>query len=303
MRTVCLPTTGVADAVGDVEGIDVLVWDGKGEPPAGIERTEFLLGGYMGGPPAQQVLAKLPNLQVIQLLSAGVEPWLPLVPDGVTLCNGRGVHSGSTAELAVAGLLAVLRKLPTFRAEQLAHRWSPDSSDDLDGKLVLVLGAGDIGRRIAAAVSVFDAKCTFVARTARDDVHAIEELPALVGEHDVLVIAVPLTPATRGLVDADVLGGLPDGAVVVNIARGSIIDQDALLAELQAGRLSAFLDVVDPEPLPADHPLWDAPNLVLTPHVGGGTSGWRKRGYRLVREQLERFVRDEPLVNVVGAEY
>ena len=303
MITVCLPTSGAAEGVGAIDGVRVLVWDGKAAPPDGIEETEFYLGGYMGGPLAEQALVRMPKLRVIQLLSAGVEPWLPLVPSGVTLCNGRGVHGGSTAELAVGGLLSVLRDLPRYHDDQAAHRWSPQSGDDLDGKRVLILGAGDIGRRIAAALSVFDAQCTFVARTAREDVHGIDELDGLLPVQDIVVVSLPHTSDTHHLVDARFLAALPDGAIVVNIARGTIVDQDALFAELESRRLRAFLDVTDPEPLPTDHPLWDAPGLVLTPHVGGGTSGWRRRGYRLVREQIERYVRGEDLANVVGTEY
>jgi phosphoglycerate dehydrogenase-like enzyme len=303
VTTVCLPTAGAAEGVGAIDGVRVLVWDGKAAPPDGIEETEFYLGGYLGGPLAEQTLARMPKLRVIQLLSAGVEPWLPLVPSGVTLCNGRGVHGGSTAELAVGGLLSVLRDLPRYHDDQAAHRWSPESDDDLDGKRVLILGAGDIGRRIAAALAVFDAQCTFVARTAREDVHGIDELDGLLPVQDIVVVSLPHTSDTHHLVDARFLAALPDGAIVVNIARGTIVDQDALFAELESRRLRAFLDVTDPEPLPTDHPLWDAPGLVLTPHVGGGTSGWRRRGYRLVREQIERYVRGEELANVVGTEY
>lgn len=303
MTTVCLPTPGAAEGVGPIDGVRVLVWDGDSEPPEGIERTEFYLASYMGGPLAEQALARMPALRVIQLLSAGVEPWLPIVPPGVTLCNGRGVHGGSTAELAVGGLLSLLRGLPRYHDDQAAHRWQPVPGDDLDGKRVLILGAGDIGRRVAAALTVFGAICTFVARSARDGVYGMDELDRLLPDAQIVVISLPHTAETHRLVDAGFLAALPDGAVLVNIARGAIVDQDALLAELQAGRLFAVLDVTEPEPLPADHPLWDAPNLLLTPHVGGGTSGWRRRGYRLVREQIERYVRGEKLVNVVGSAY
>jgi phosphoglycerate dehydrogenase-like enzyme len=285
------------------DGVRVLVWDGKSEPPDGVEETEFLLGSYTGGPVAGTVLAAMPRLRVIQLLSAGVERWLPLVPDGVTLCNGRGVHGGATAELAVAGILALVRRLPFFLGEQAAQRWSQEATDDVDGKRLLAIGAGDIGRRVAAALEVFGAETTFVGRSARDGVHGTDELPALLAAADIVLIAIPATDETHGLVGAKFLATLPDGAIVVNIARGSIVDTDALLAELQAERLHAFLDVTDPEPLPADHPLWQAPNLIITPHVGGGTHGWERRGYRLVREQLERFVSGAELENVVGEAY
>ena len=211
---------------------------------------------------------------MVQLLSAGVEPWLPVVPDGVALCNARGVHGSSTAELAVAGMLALLRDLPTYLAAQQDHRWDRLESTGLDGARVLVLGAGDIGGRIAAIAEILDAETTLVARTARDGVHAVDELPTLLPEHQVVVVALPLTPQTEYIVDADFLAAMPDGAVLVNIARGNHVRTDALLAELHAGRLKAFLDVTETEPLPADDPLWDAPNLILTPHVGGGTRGW-----------------------------
>lgn len=302
--TVCVPSEAARAAIDPVpDGVTVVVWTGEGDPPDGVADTEFLLGGYMAGPVAESVLAAMPRLQVIQLLSAGVERWLPLVPDGVTLCNGRGVHGGATAELAVTGILALTRQLPFFLSEQGAQRCTQQATDDIDGKRLLVLGAGDIGRRIAAALEVFGAESTFVGRTARDGVRSTDELPELLPNADIVAIALPETGATRGLIDAQFLAALPDGAVVANIARGSIIDTDALLVELQTGRLSAFLDVTDPEPLPAGHALWQAPNLIITPHVGGGTHGWEKRGYRLVREQLARFVAGEDLENVVGSEY
>jgi phosphoglycerate dehydrogenase-like enzyme len=302
--TVCVPSPADRDALEPLpDGVRVLVWSGKDDPPDGIADTEFLLGGYMGGPVAESVLASLPRLRVIQLLSAGVERWLPLVPDGVTLCNGRGVHGAGTAELAVAGVLALVRRLPHFLGEQAASRWSPEATDDVDGKRLLILGAGDIARRVAAALEVFGAQTTFVGRTAREGVHGISELPELLPKADIVVVAVPETDATRGLVDADFLAALPDGAILVNIARGRIVHTDALIAELEAGRLSAFLDVTDPEPLPEDHPLWHVPNVIITPHVGGGTHGWERRGYRLVREQIERFAAGQPLENVVGDEY
>jgi phosphoglycerate dehydrogenase-like enzyme len=302
--TVCVPSESSREQIAPLpDGVRVLVWNGKDDAPEGIEQTRFLLGGYMAGPVAEPVLGAMPNLEVIQLLSAGVEQWLPLVPPGVTLCNGRGVHGPATAELAIAGILAVVRQLPMFLAEQAAARWTERRTEDLDGKRLLMLGAGDIGQHIAAALEVFGAVTTYVGRTARDGVHGVDEVPALLTETDILAVAIPMTDRTRGLIDAKALAALPDGAIVANVARGPIIDTDALVAELRAGRLRAFLDVTDPEPLPEDHPLWHAGDVVITPHVGGGTTGWQRRGYRLVREQIERFVAGEPLVNVVGDSY
>ena len=298
---VCVPAEIDREALDAVEGVQLIVWDGTGDPPAGAADTEFLLGGYMGAAP--DLLGAMPRLEVIQLVSAGVERWLPHVPAGVTLCNGRGVHGSSTAELAVAGILALTRRLPFFLSEQASRRWTQQPTADLDEKRLLVLGAGDIGRRAAAALEVFGVSTTYVARTARDDVRAWADVPALLPDTDIVLIAVPLTDDTRGVVDSGFLAALPDGAIVANIARGAVVDTDALLAELTSGRLSAFLDVTEPEPLPADHPLWSAPNVLITPHVAGGTTGWQRRAYRLVREQLARYAAGEPLQNVVGESY
>jgi phosphoglycerate dehydrogenase-like enzyme len=283
--------------------IELVVWDGRGEPPGGAERIEFFVGRYDAPPPPAEALAALPQLRVVQLVSAGVEPWLRLVPPGVQLCGGRGVHGASTAELAIAGMLASLRELPRFEDSRRAHQWTRVETEGVTGRRVLVVGAGDIGRRIAAATAILDAEVSLVGRTAREGVHGLDELPGLLPDSDVVALAVPHTPETDRLVDADFLAAMPDGALLVNVARGAIVDTAALLAELSAERLHAFLDVTDPEPLPEDHPLWDAPNLLLTPHIGGGTRGWQRRAYGLVREQLLRFRAGEELANRVEHGY
>jgi phosphoglycerate dehydrogenase-like enzyme len=290
VTTACLPSLEWADHLGEFpSGIEVVIWDGTGEPPDRAERIEFFVARYDVGPPPSDALARMPRLRAVQLLTAGVENWLPVLPAGVVLCNGHGVHGASTAELAIAGMLASLRRLPQFEDNRRLHVWQPELTRGLTGRRLLVIGAGDIGRRIGAAAKAFDAEVSFVGRTARDDVHSISDLPALLPDHDVVAVAVPLVPETRRLVDAAFLRRLPDGALIVNVARGAIVDTEALLAELHARRLYAFLDVTDPEPLPPDHPLWEAPNLLLTPHVGGGTQGWERRAFELVREQLLRF--------------
>lgn len=304
MFTISLPTEDAPALVGELPGdIEVVVWDGTGSVPSAAARIEVFVGRYNAPPPAAETFAQLPALRVVQLLSAGVEPWLSVVPSGVLLCSGRGIHGGSTAELAVAGLLAVLRDLPRVVEAQRAHRWERFDAAGLAGRRVLLVGAGDIGGRVAAVASIFDAETTIVARTARDGIRAIDDLPALLPHHDVVVLAVPHTPATHRLVDAQFLAAMPDGAVLVNVARGAIVDTDALLAELTSGRLRAFLDVTEPEPLPAGHPLWDAPNLLLSPHIGGGTTGWEQRAYSLVREQVLRLHGGAEPVNVVVSGY
>jgi phosphoglycerate dehydrogenase-like enzyme len=295
---VCVPSEVIAAPLAGL-AVEPIVWSGEGAAPDGLDRVEFLVPRYMAGPPPEDALAGLPNVRVVQLLSAGYETWLPLIPDGVLLCNGRGIHGASTAELAVGGLIALLRELPSFHDDQLAGRWQRRRTDSLDGKRVLVLGAGDIGARVATALDALGAETTLVARTARDGVRTLDQVDELLAYQDVVVVALPLTDQTHWLVDAAFLARLPDGACLVNVARGAIVDTEALLAELTAGRLRAFLDVTDPEPLPDEHPLWHAPNVLITPHVGGGTSGWEARSARLVREQVARYLAGEPLQNVV----
>jgi phosphoglycerate dehydrogenase-like enzyme len=305
MPTACLPDDRHGADLGPLPGdVQLIAWDADGAPPAEFARTDFWVPPYGAPPPPADVLRTAASLRVVQLLSAGVEPWLGQVPPGVTLCSGRGIHGGSTAELAIAGLLSAWRELPRFQAAQREHRWAaPSGGRSLDGARVLVLGAGDIGRRVGAVLRLLDAEVTSVARRPRQDVRTLDELPDLLPQQDAVVVAVPLTPQTHHLVDAAFLAALPDGAVLVNVARGGIVDTDALLAEARSGRLRAFLDVTDPEPLPAEHELWQLPNVQITPHVGGGTLGWERRAYRLAGEQLRRFLTGAPLQNVVEAGY
>jgi phosphoglycerate dehydrogenase-like enzyme len=250
--------------------------------------------------PDNGFLAGLPRLRLVQLQSAGAERFIGRLPEGVVLCNARGAHTAATAEWAVAATLAAQRGLPHFALEQAAGRWSSRIDGTLVGARVLVVGAGDIGRTIGRMMAGFDAELTYVARTARDGVRSIEELPALLPEADVVVLIVPVTPETVGMVDARFLAAMKDGALLVNAARGVVVDTDALLAELTSGRLRAALDVTEPEPLPEGHPLWSAPGLLLTPHVGGAVPGLQERSAAIVADQVGRVLEGRPLANVVG---
>jgi phosphoglycerate dehydrogenase-like enzyme len=241
----------------------------------------------------------LPRLRLVQLLSAGAERFVGRLPEGVLLCNARGAHTPSTAEWAVAATLAAQRGLPFFVREQAAGRWSPATFSSLVGARVLVVGAGDIGRAIGRMLAGFDVELTYVARTARDGVRSTAELPQLLPHADVVILVVPVTPETMGMVDAAFLAAMPDGALLVNASRGVVVDTDALLAELTAERLRAALDVTDPEPLPEGHALWSAPGLLLTPHVGGAVPETNARAAAAVTDQLARILAGEPLVNVV----
>jgi phosphoglycerate dehydrogenase-like enzyme len=242
---------------------------------------------------------QLPRLRLVQLLSAGAERFVGKLPEGVALCNARGAHTPSTAEWAVTATLAAQRGFPFFAREQAAGRWSPTVERSLVGRSVLVVGAGDIGRAIGRMLAGFDVRLTYVARTARNGVHGTDELPRLLPEADVVILVVPVTPDTIGMVDAEFLAAMKDDALLVNAARGVVVHTDALLAELSAKRLRAALDVTDPEPLPAGHPLWEAPNLLLTPHVAGASPEANSRAAAAVMDQLRRVLAGEPLANVV----
>ena len=249
--------------------------------------------------PDNGFLEGLPRLQLVQLLSAGAEQFVGRLPEGVLLCNARGAHTPATAEWAVTATLAAQRGVPFFVREQAAGRWSPATFSSLVGARVLVVGAGDIGTAIGRMLTGFDVELTYVARTARGGVRSTADLPQLLPHADVVIVIVPVTPETTGLVDAGFLAAMPDGALLVNASRGVVVDTDALLAELTAGRLRAALDVTEPEPLPEGHPLWSAPGLLLTPHVGGAVPDADARAAAAVTDQLTRVLAGEPLVNVV----
>ena len=290
--------------LGDVPtGLRYEVVDPMRHVPDSVGDVEFYVPPYNMGPRIGDVLPRMSSLRVIQTMSAGVDNVRDLVPAGVTLCNGRGIHDTSTAELTLALVLAALRGLPRFVRQQDAGEWRAGFEQSLADKRVLLVGYGAIGSAIEARLLPFECEVVRVARSARDGVHAIDELPTLVPTADVVVLIVPLTAETRGLVDAAFLDRMKDGALLVNVARGPVVVTDDLVAALSTGRIAAALDVTDPEPLPADHPLWRAPNVLVSPHVGGASSAMWPRAYRLVRQQLERFAAGEQLANVMSGEY
>jgi phosphoglycerate dehydrogenase-like enzyme len=240
-------------------------------------------------------LPRLERLRVVQALSAGTD-WIEArVPAWATLCNARGARDASVAEWVVGALLGdAYGQLTAART----GRWSDARPRELQGSTVLVVGFGSIGRAVKRRLERFGVTVIAVARQARDGVHATGELPDLVEQADAVVVLAPLTPETVRLVDGALLARMRDGALLVNAGRGGVVDTDALVAELRAGRLRAVLDVVDPEPLPEDHPLWELA-LAITPHNAGDTAAADERAVRFGAEQLVRFARGEPLRNVV----
>lgn len=271
----------------------------NGEPPETVGDVEFFVPTYETGLDLSSLLPQMRRLQVVQTLTAGVDNIAPLVPSGVVLCNARGVHDASTAELAVTLLLATLRGVPEFVRAQGRGEWRHETRRALADHRVLIVGHGSIGAALERRLVPFECEVVRVARTERPNVHGWEDLPRLLPEADVVVLLVPLTDETRELADAAFLAAMKDGGVLVNVARGAVVDTDALIAECRSGRLLAAVDVTDPEPLPPDHPLWRTPGVLISPHVGGATTAMGPRAFRLVREQLNRWAAGEPLVNVV----
>ncbi|MER6013946.1 2-hydroxyacid dehydrogenase [Streptomyces bluensis] len=299
---------GADEIEGLPQGPNYRYWDGDQEFPGDPGECVFYVVPYMKGPViSQRPLPDMTAVQVVQTLSAGidhVEPGLRHLRPGVRLCNARGVHEASTAELTLTLILASLRGVPDFVRAQERQEWRSGFRPALADKSVLIVGYGSIGAAIEDRLAPFElARVARVARsertTARGPVHPLTELPSLLPEADVVVLSTPLTETTRGLVNADFLARMKDGALLVNVARGPVVDTTALLAELESGRLTAALDVTDPEPLPKGHPLWHAPGVLISPHVGGPTSAFRPRAKRLLADQLNRFVNRQPLRNVV----
>ena len=298
---VALPTEELRDAVGPVDGVEYVVWDGPGPPPRADE-IEVCVPDYRTTMRTMKRLGELPALRVVQTQLAGYDGQVELLPDGVLLANASGVHDDATAEHAVGLALAVLRAIP--EAVRSHGHWTNlwDQRSLADSR-VMVLGYGSIGRAVAERLLPMRAEITAVASRAREDplvghVHGVDELPDLLGDQHVVIVLLPLNDRTRGFVDDGVLAALPDGAVVVNVARGGVLDGDAVLRH--AGRLQFALDVTDPEPLPDGHPLWSAPGVLITPHVAGGTTAMLPRVAALLRDQLERLVDGRPLRNVVS---
>jgi phosphoglycerate dehydrogenase-like enzyme len=298
---VAVPTAELRDAVGPVEGVEYVVWDGTGLPPRADE-VEVCVPDYRTTVRSMQRLGELPALRVVQTQLAGYDGQLELLPDGAVLANASGVHDDATAEHAVGLALAVLRGIP--EAVRSHGHWTNlwDRRSLADSR-VMVLGYGSIGRAVTERLVPMRAEITAVASRAREDdlvgrVHGVDDLPGLLPKQAVVIVLLPLGDATRGFVDEGVLAALPDGAVVVNVARGAVLDTEAVLRH--AGRLRFALDVTEPEPLPDGHPLWSAPGVLITPHVAGGTSAMLPRMAALLRDQLERLVAGRPLRNVVS---
>ena len=264
------------------------------------EQVEFVVPDWR----TAHGLGALPALRVVQTRSAGVDWIVDRVPEGVTLCSARGARDAAMAEWVLWAILADLKEGLTAAERQAAREWEHLDLRDLHGARVLILGHGSIGEAVEARLEPFGVEeVVRVARRARDGVHAVDDLAVLLPDADVVVNLLPATPQTHRLLDAGMLRAMRRGALLVNGGRGTTVDTAALVRALHDGHVRAVLDVVDPEPLPVDHPLWTAPNLTLTPHSAGDTPGAERAAWALAGEQLRRYAAGEPLRNVVREGY
>lgn len=298
--TVSLPDATLREYLQPHPDVTILEWDLSGEPPQ--PHIDIVVPPYMGGP---QVLRGLEAAEtgLVQSQSIGYDGVAEFLPAGRVFANAAGVHETSTAELALALILASQRELPRLLQNQREGRWETRPTASLADRRVLIVGYGGVGKAIEDRLLAFETTVTRVASKARTDerghVHGIDELHSLLPEHDIVIVGVPLSDATHHLIDDAFLAAMPDGALLVNVARGPVADTEALVRHTAAGRIRAALDVTDPEPLPQDHPLWGIPGVVISPHVGGASSAMRPRMGRLVQRQIELMLEGEPPANVV----
>ncbi|AMB59765.1 2-hydroxyacid dehydrogenase [Microterricola viridarii] len=298
---VSLPGRALRAALGPVpEGVQLIDWDMTGPSP--VPHIDIVVQPYMGATPLLANLAGT-TTRLVQSQSIGYDGVTDVLPAGHTFANASSVHETSTAELTLAMILASQRGIPDFVRAAAEGRWAPARHASLADRTVLIVGYGGVGQAIEARLAPFEVNVVRVASTARNGatghIHGIAELSALLPLADVVVVGVPLSDSTHHLVDDAFLAAMPDGALLVNIARGPVADTAALLAHAGSGRLRLALDVTDPEPLPAGHPLFALPNVLITPHVGGASTAMMPRMGRLLADQIERMLQGDAPRNVV----
>ncbi|WP_144671601.1 2-hydroxyacid dehydrogenase [Arthrobacter sp. U41] len=298
--TVSLPDPTLREYLAPHPDVSVLEWDLTGEPP--VPRIDIVVQPYMGSTEILRSLAQV-ETGLVQSQSIGYDGVAASLPPDRVFANAAGVHETSTAELTLALILASQREFPRLLANQQEGRWETRPTASLADRRVLIVGYGGVGKAIEDRLLPFETTVTRVASKARDDerghVHGIDELHTLLPEHDIVIVGVPLSDSTRHLIDDRFLAAMPDGALLVNVARGPVADTDALVKHTGSGRIRAALDVTDPEPLPQDHPLWRTPGVIISPHVGGASSAMRPRMGKLLQRQIDLMLAEEPPVNVV----
>ena len=298
---VSVPTVALRDAV-DHGGSDVTVVDWDMSGPAPSSSIDLVVVPYMSPVSVLTCLESVAT-RLVQSQMIGFDGVAAALPVGVTFANAKGVHETATAELAMGLILAAQRGLADFVRDAALGRWNPGPRVGLADRTVLLVGYGGVGQALHARLLPFEVDVVRVARNARRDehgvIHAIEEVHSLLGDADVVVVSVPLSDDTVHLIDEAFLMSMREGALLVNVARGPVADTQSLTRHATLGRVRLALDVVDPEPLAADHPLFALPNVLISPHVGGRTAAMLPRMARLILEQTDRLSRGLEPVNVV----
>jgi len=266
---------------------------------ADLSEITFYVPTYMGGRPALELTKKMPNLKILQMPNAGYDDAMEYVRDGMTLCNGKSIHDDSTAELAVGLTIASLRGFPDFVRNQDKSDWVHVKNKSINDRKIGIIGFGSIGTTIAKMLNGFAVEIIPFTQSSRDNTIAITDLNKHLPTLDVVILILPLTKESKHLFDAKRLSLMKDGALLVNVARGPIVETEALVKELNSGRITAALDVTDPEPLPKDHPLWRAKGVLISPHVGGNTTAFESRARRLIESQLNLLADGKPLNNII----
>jgi phosphoglycerate dehydrogenase-like enzyme len=264
-----------------------------------FQEVTFYVPRYMAGPEGLHPIRQMPALQYVQLPNAGYDDAVDFRRAGLVFCNARGVHDISTAELALGLAIASLRELDRFILARSSGAWLSGGQSSLATKRVALVGYGSIGQTIGGLLEPFGAEVEAFTRSGQGDTHTMAEFEDLLPTFDVVILILPATPETVNLMDKRRLGLMKDGALLVNVARGTIVDTDALVDELESGRIRAALDVTNPEPLPGDHPLWRAPGVIISPHVGGNSSAFEPAMRALLAQQFSRLVSGESLLNIV----
>lgn len=287
------------------DAVEIAVWDINSGLPA--PEAELVITARPAERSDYPVIGTVERLQHLHLLSLGYDWVLPYIPGHVTLSNSKGAIEESTAEFALALVLASLRDLRRADRQQEQRYWNRDFwTPSLTGARVLVLGYGGVGAAIVRRVQAFSPNSVAVvasrARFHHDGqwLNGPEDLVHLAADADVIVVALPNAQSTSKLIGAEVLSSLQNGALLVNVGRGTVVDQDALMKELDSRRIYAALDVVEPEPLPQGHPLWDSPNLTLTPHIGGNTHDCVRRLQEVAVMQVIRLARGDDALHLIS---
>lgn len=303
--TIAVPDDLLLNELKDTPGVDCTLWDMTG--PAPRQNFDIVIPPYLYG---AEMLVHLDGLSVglVQWQSIGYDGVTDYLPSGIPFANATTVHETSTAELAVGLAIAMQRGIPDAVRSATTHQWEPQFRPSLADRRILLVGYGGVSQAIEARLTPFETHITRVASHARGEnntlgetvrVHGIDELPKLLAQAEIVIVALPLNDHTSGMFDATALAAMPDGALFINVGRGPVVDTDALVTELRSGRIRAALDVVEPEPLPEGHELWDCPGLLLTHHVGGDTSAMLPRMVALIQRQIARMHTGEPFENIV----